>query len=230
MFFFGTQGDKVALMGAQNKKKYESQRQLERQANILAATREMLAEIGYDRTTIRALAEKAHVAPGTLYNLYNSKDELVIAAVVDLLNILGLAAVQRSEPGLDRIFAVVSEVGNTVESNPAYAEAVTRALLGVQRDTDLTTPMYANNARVAEFELNVAIGLDQVVADIDAGAIGLHLQSQLWGIVVAWIMGQVSIENIQREMKRSVYLTLLGVTTPKGDEYLAQIAQSEQID
>ena len=74
----------AAAVGEQSpsRKKYESPRQLERQANILATTREMLAEVGYSATTMRGLAQRANVAPGTLYNLYKSKDALVFAAVL----------------------------------------------------------------------------------------------------------------------------------------------------
>ena len=39
-------------MSKSAKKKYESPRQLERQANILKATREMLADVGYHATTM----------------------------------------------------------------------------------------------------------------------------------------------------------------------------------
>ena len=65
------------------KQRYQSARQLKRQANILYMTRKLASEVGYDGLTMRGLAEKAEVSPKTLYNLFSSKDELLAAALED---------------------------------------------------------------------------------------------------------------------------------------------------
>ena len=45
-------------------------------ARILAAARQLFAERGYDRTTIRAVAAAAGVDPGLVIHYYGSKDQL----------------------------------------------------------------------------------------------------------------------------------------------------------
>ena len=74
---------------------------------------------------------------------------------------------------------MVTQVGNTVADNPASAEAMTRALLGIQEEDRLTTALFTANASVAENEINIAIQQGQVKPGVDAAAIGLHLQSRV---------------------------------------------------
>ena len=47
---------------------------------ILAAARQMFAEVGYDRTTIRAVAGAAGVDPGLVMHYFGTKDELFAQA------------------------------------------------------------------------------------------------------------------------------------------------------
>ena len=44
---------------------------------ILDAAFEMFVEVGYERTSIRAIAEKIEYSPATIYLYYKDKDELL---------------------------------------------------------------------------------------------------------------------------------------------------------
>ncbi|MEM7002902.1 MAG: TetR/AcrR family transcriptional regulator [Pseudomonadota bacterium] len=201
------------------KKKYESPRQLARQANILAVARQMLAEIGYDRTTVRGLAERAHVAPGTLYNLYRSKDELIVAAVEEVLEEVGARVLSGSQPGLDRVVAIATETSRVIRKNPPYAEAMTRAMLGGNQDDPITSVLYARYVPFTFAQLREARRLQQLRRDVHLRNIATHLQAQSWGVVVAWIMGLISLEALGTEMQRSSVVTLMCYVH---DDYQAQ--------
>ena len=56
-------------------------RDTSRDEAIHAAAIEILSEVGYDRTTIEAIAARAHVSKATIYRRYPSKQELLLAAV-----------------------------------------------------------------------------------------------------------------------------------------------------
>ena len=51
-------------------------RQEVRREKILSAARKLVASQGYDGMVMSDLAEVAEVSPTTLYNLFNTKDEL----------------------------------------------------------------------------------------------------------------------------------------------------------
>ena len=52
-----------------------------REAEILAATMEVLADVGYDRLTMDAVAQRAKASKATLYRRWNGKVSLVIDAL-----------------------------------------------------------------------------------------------------------------------------------------------------
>ncbi|MBO2453704.1 TetR/AcrR family transcriptional regulator [Actinomadura barringtoniae] len=52
-----------------------------REEAILLATLELLAEVGYDRMTMDAVAARAHASKATIYRRWPGKPELVVAAV-----------------------------------------------------------------------------------------------------------------------------------------------------
>lgn len=52
-----------------------------REEAILLATLELLAEVGYDRMTMDAVAARAHASKATIYRRWPGKPELVVSAV-----------------------------------------------------------------------------------------------------------------------------------------------------
>lgn len=202
------------------KKKYESPRQLERQANILKATREMLADVGYHATTMRGLAERAGVVPGTLYNLYGSKDELVLSAVEDLLIEIGDQALEESEEGLPRILRMTEITAQTIVENPEYAEAMARALFRSDKDDPLTDVLYARSLPATSASLRAARDQGDMHPDAELETIATHIVAQGWGIVMAWIMGLIPLDEVRREYCRSFAMTLMAGASAAGRKKL----------
>jgi AcrR family transcriptional regulator len=48
---------------------------------VLAAARELFAELGFERTTMRAVAARAGVDPALIYHYFGDKDGLLVAAL-----------------------------------------------------------------------------------------------------------------------------------------------------
>lgn len=206
---------------SQAKKKYESPRQLERQANILTTAREMLAEEGYAATTMRGLAQRAKVAPGTLYNLYKSKDELVVAAVEDLLDELGQQANAQSAEGVERILALAEQTAAAIQNTPRYAEAMARALFRAEADHPLVNLLYARSLPFLKRHIEIAQAEGVLLPDADAELYARHLQAQAWGIIMAWVMGILPLKDVYREYLRSQTMILLSIASAKGRRSLA---------
>lgn len=53
----------------------------QRRAQIEQATRELVADKGFDLTTIEEIADRAMVSPATVYNYYGNKGELLLALI-----------------------------------------------------------------------------------------------------------------------------------------------------
>jgi AcrR family transcriptional regulator len=54
---------------------------LETRDRILASTRNQIAEVGLEGTTIKTICDSAGVLPGSFYNLFDSKEQAILTAV-----------------------------------------------------------------------------------------------------------------------------------------------------
>ena len=57
-----------------------------RDERILTAAAELFRELGYDRANIEAIAQRAEVSIGTIYNYYKNKGDLLLAIVAMEVN------------------------------------------------------------------------------------------------------------------------------------------------
>ena len=202
-----------AMNQLSSKRKYESPRQLARQSKILATARDMLDEGGYDGLTMRGLASRAGVAQGTLYNLYGSKDDLVVAAVDDLLAGLSEEARRRTpEPGIDAILTHTQVTGANIVRAPAYAAAMTRIVMGSQDDPEMVNLVFARFYPIMLRDLQAAHAAGELVPDVDIDLVARHLTGNGWSVILLWIMGLVHIDQFVVERERNVLMTLISIT------------------
>jgi AcrR family transcriptional regulator len=102
---------------------------------ILQATLELLAEVGFERMSIDAIASRAGVGKTTIYRRYNSKEELVADAIESLreevvipdtgtlwgdINVLIQNAAQITLNPLGR--QTVAMIISSASSNPQFAQ------------------------------------------------------------------------------------------------------------
>lgn len=82
-----------------------------RREQLLAAAREVLAENGYERTTVSSIASRANVAQGTFYLYFPSKESLPGALAMELSRALGAATarVVAEDNDLDTAIAALQD-------------------------------------------------------------------------------------------------------------------------
>jgi len=79
---------------------------------------------------MRELAVIADVSTSTLYNLYQSKDTLILAALEDQLADINAVVAETNTSGLGRFLAHVEAVADQIVETPQYAEAMGTMLFG----------------------------------------------------------------------------------------------------
>ena len=97
---------------------------VDRAALLRRSLLELVAERGFRGTSMAAVAERAGVATGTAYVHYDSKDELIVAAYVEIKLSLGRAAVAGLPPvgsTHDRFITVWRNVYGHLAADPAQA-------------------------------------------------------------------------------------------------------------
>jgi AcrR family transcriptional regulator len=100
-----------------------AQQRRETEARILAAAREKFAQLGYDRTTIRAVAAAARVDAGLVMHYFGSKDELFARAAE-----LPADEVTAGTTG-DAVEAMLASLASRLVSEPVASLALLRSML-----------------------------------------------------------------------------------------------------
>ena len=59
------------------------------EARIVDATRELLSEVGLEGTTVHAICERAEVSAGSFYNLFSSKEQVLIQVAREAIQAVG---------------------------------------------------------------------------------------------------------------------------------------------
>lgn len=83
--------------------------------DILSVTRELLKDTGYTDLSIRKIANQCGIATGTLYNYYNSKDQIIAEILLNEWNLMlrrmDLSTKTVSNP-IDKLEIMFSELNN----------------------------------------------------------------------------------------------------------------------
>jgi AcrR family transcriptional regulator len=106
--------------------------QRERRKRILDATLALASKGGYDAVQMRAVAERADVALGTLYRYFPSKIHLLVGALTEEFEQMQEKLDRRPIPGetpTDRMLYVLSRVTRNMQRDPMLTEAMTRAFM-----------------------------------------------------------------------------------------------------
>jgi len=99
-----------------------------RKQQILEAAVAEFAEKGFHKTTIKAIARRAGVADGTIYNYFSSKQDLMVAIVMEMAQLIPLVENVKQmadTSSVDEILSVVlADRLHVMSENLAHARAI----------------------------------------------------------------------------------------------------------
>tara|TARA_A100001037_G_scaffold281365_1_gene284971 strand:- start:548 stop:1210 length:663 start_codon:yes stop_codon:yes gene_type:complete len=188
--------------------------QRQRRERILQAVRDQLESGGYSGVSMRDLAELAEVSPTTLYNLFDNKDTLIMAALTDLLDQLSNAAGQRMLSGIDRMLTNYQVTAAQIKASPHYAQAMTRMLFNAGPDDPVTRillhdPIASTKQRVMEMQED-----GDICGNIDVDLLARRISSSNWSVNMLWMKNLLHIDELAREYKRNLILILRPFMAP----------------
>lgn len=197
--------------------------QQQRRERILHSTRDQLSQRGYEGLNMRELAVIADVSTSTLYNLYQSKDTLILAAVEDLLaNINGVVAATGTV-GLDRFLTRVSAVADQIVDTPQYAEAMGKMLFSADAGDPIVHLLLGASLSFNREELAEMAARGELREEIDRDFLARSLSSIGWSTVLMWMKGYVSLHDFKQEYVRNAVVMMLPCVTPNAEERLRQL-------
>ena len=194
-------------------------RQLQRRERILETVRQQLSKAGYEGLSMRDVAAASDVSPTTLYNLYDNKDGLVLAALDDLLTQLA-TSVPEDLKGLASVVARSRAYAQNIVRNPRYAEAMARMLFNA-RPTDPIARMLLHDAIGARTRaLEEMQTLGEIRRDIDVAFYAQQWGVANWSTILLWTHGQITLKEFEATYIRAELHALLpGMTAESARQY-----------
>lgn len=192
-----------------SKTKSLTPRQEDRRHRILMVARQMVADYGYGGMVMSEVAERAEVSPTTLYNLYNTKDELLLEALRELMVISYQRVGEMSElgPGWKYLLNVMEYGASLRASEPAYAEAITDALLRAVQGDALTELLLHAVRQDFLFSLTKMAEQGELKKEVDVEHLATILLGNYWS---TFMMINKGLEVISR-MRIGLLVNVLSV-------------------
>jgi TetR/AcrR family transcriptional regulator, cholesterol catabolism regulator len=180
--------------------------QRDRRKRILDATLALAAKGGYDAVQMRAVAERADVALGTLYRYFPSKIHLLVSALAREFERTQEKLDRGPIPGdtaYDRTLYVLSRTTRSMQREPLLIEAMTRAFMFA----DPSAASEVNTvARIMEQLLTRAMHEGEPTADERAIA---RIIGDVWlSNLVAWVTRRASANDVANHLELAARLLL----------------------
>jgi AcrR family transcriptional regulator len=180
--------------------------QRERRKRIIDATLALASKGGYEAVQMRAVAERADVALGTLYRYFPSKIHLLVSGLVREFERADEKLQRKQIPGdtrADRMIFVLNWVTKNMQREPLLTEAMTRAFMFA----DLSAASEVNAvAAVMEKILTSAMHEGEPTADERAIA---RVIGDVWlSNLVAWVTRRASANEVAQHLELAARLLL----------------------
>ena len=185
---------------------FSSAAQRERRQRILDATLALASKGGYEAVQMRAVAERANVALGTLYRYFPSKIHLLVSGLAREFERNQEKLDRTTIPGTtpyERMLYVLSRITRTMQREPMLTEAMTRAFMFA----DPSAASEVNTvARLMEHMLTRAMHEGEPTTDEIAIA---RVIGDVWlSNLVAWVTRRASADDVSRQLELAARLLL----------------------
>jgi AcrR family transcriptional regulator len=183
-----------------------SSAQRDRRKRILDATLALASKGGYDAVQMRAVAERADVALGTLYRYFPSKIHLLVSALARELEKVRERTERLPLPGdtpYQRLMFILDRITKGLQRDPQLTEAMTRAF------------MFADASAAAEVD-TVGRLMDRMFAraltddePTDQQLAVSRVISDVWlANLVAWVTRRASANDVADRLELTIALLL----------------------
>jgi TetR/AcrR family transcriptional regulator, cholesterol catabolism regulator len=185
---------------------FSSAAQRERRQRILDATLALASKGGYDAVQMRAVAERANVALGTLYRYFPSKIHLLVSGLAREFERDQEKLDRTPIPGdtpYDRTIYVLGRITQKMQREPMLTEAMTRAFM-------FADPSAA--AEVAAVARRMERMLTRAMHDGEPSADDIAIARVIGDVwlsnLVAWVTRRASASDVSNQLELAARLLL----------------------
>lgn len=196
----------------------------ERRARIGKAARALVAERGYEGLTMRELAQKARVAVPTLYNLFGSKDAILVAE----LEASAKQVASQLRMGGDSFFArgmAAFEAGmRLVEDSPDFYRACMHMFLTSPETAEMRHRIEDGYIAIMAGNLAAAKAAGQLAEWAEPAIIARHMFAAYCSALIGWGIGEFDLKTFRIAALSGVCHLMVGAARGQfADDVVAMI-------
>ena len=184
--------------------------QRDRRKRILDATYQLARDGGFDAVQMRAVADRADVALGTLYRYFPSKIHLLVSALGRTFEQAEASMRGRPVPGdtpADRVISVLKKTTRGLQGDPHLTEALTRAFMFA--DASVADEIHDVGMKLTAIITHAIAGTGEIREPTDEDTAIVRVIGDVWlSALMGWVTGRTSAEEVTRSMDVAVRLLL----------------------
>ena len=190
--------------------------QRERRKRILDAAIALASKGGFEQMQMRAVAERADVALGTLYRYFPSKIHLLVSALAAQFEQARETFDRKPIPGdtpADRVMYVLGRTTRTLQRDPNLTEALTRAFMFA--DASVANEIHVVGMHVTRMLMAAMRDPSDGLAAVeppeptDEEIAITKVIGDVWlASLVQWVTGRASANDVAKSMDVAVHLLL----------------------
>jgi TetR/AcrR family transcriptional regulator, cholesterol catabolism regulator len=203
----------MTTLNAPNYEDLGSAAQRDRRKRILDATIALASKGGFDAVQMRAVAERADVALGTLYRYFPSKIHLLVSGLAREFEQANANFDRRTIPGHtphERVMYVLGRTTRGLQRDPNLTEALTRAFMFA--DASVANEIHVVGMHVTRLLIRAMndqdTPIEEIVPSEDDIAIAKVIGDVWLSSLVQWVTGRASAQDVAKSMDVAVRLLL----------------------
>ena len=179
---------------------YASPAQVERRKRILRETLKLLQEASPADISMAQIAELSDVSTKTLYNLFKSRNGLLLAAAAQTrADTQNSANVMSAPAGISRILELTRRTMDTFERSPEFMESAMSVVVGISAEDEAEHHRVGMTQKWFHEALLIAESEDQLLLGTDCMQLSQLLTASQWGVTLMWQKGLIPIETLKRQ-------------------------------
>ncbi|MGE0624321.1 MAG: TetR/AcrR family transcriptional regulator [Pseudomonadales bacterium] len=186
----------------------------QRRGEIIAAARALMQEPGNAAFSMRALAEQAGVSIATPYNLFGSKQAVLVSLLDDNLADYQSHLSELTGTGADALFEAIGLMCRLFAAEPDFYRNLISAVVtdsGPELKLLIGGPRYA----LWKLLLQKATEAGDLNPDADPDAFAVTLTQLLAATVQEWALGSLGLKEMEARLRYALALTLCAIATER---------------
>ncbi len=180
--------------------KYASPAQAERRKRILRETLKLLQEASPADISMAQIAELSDVSTKTLYNLFKSRNGLLLAAAAQTrADTQSSADVMSAPSGISRILELTRRTMDIFERSPEFMESAISVVVGISAEDEAEHHRVGMTQKWFHEALLIAESEDQLLPGTDCMQLSQLLTASQWGVTLMWQKGLIPMETLKRQ-------------------------------